>query len=108
MLVCVVDGCAFVVLSGWLCRWFIAAGKRPVPFRTRKLSLRRADGTALGRVWESRLLPALYNFMFGPVGRGFTVCTLGGCAVVTAVGGPFLVYLEISKPWGTRDGSRRQ
>ena len=53
-----------VVLSGWLCRWPIAAGKRPVPFRTRKLSLRRADGTALGRVWESRLLPTLYNFMF--------------------------------------------
>ena len=47
------------VLSGWLCRWLIAAGKRPVPFRTRKLSLRRADGTALGRVWESRLLPTL-------------------------------------------------
>lgn len=79
MLVCVVDGCAFVVLSGWLCRWLIAAGKRPVPFRTRKLSLRRADGTALGRVWESRLLPTLYNFMFGPVGRGFTVCTLWVC-----------------------------
>ena len=52
------------VLSGWLCRWLIAAGKRPVPFRTRKLSLRRADGTALGRVWESRLLPTLYNFIF--------------------------------------------
>ena len=77
MLVCVVDGLALLfVLSGWLCRWFIAAGKRPVPFRTRKLSLRRADGTALGRVWESRLLPTLYNFMFGPVGRGFIVCTL--------------------------------
>ena len=63
-----------VVLSGWLCRWPIAAGKRPVPFRTRKLSLRRADGTALGRVWESRLLPTLHNFMFGPVGCGFIVC----------------------------------
>ena len=59
------DCCWLVVLSGWLCRWFIAAGKRPVPFRTRKLSLRRADGTALGRVWESRLLPTLNNFMFG-------------------------------------------
>ena len=57
-------GTCLCVLSGWLCRWLIAAGKRPVPFRTRKLSLRRADGTALGRVWESRLLPTLYNFIF--------------------------------------------
>ena len=89
------------VLSGWLCRWFIAAGKRPVPFRTRKLSLRRADGTALGRVWESRLLPTLYNFMFGPVGCGYTVCTQGGCAVVIAADRPILVYLYTPTPLGT-------
>ncbi|RUP84119.1 hypothetical protein D8M20_13700, partial [Corynebacterium propinquum] len=61
-------------------------------------SLRRADGTALGRVWESRLLPTLYNFMFGPVGRGFIVCTQGGCVVVIPrLAGPFL-YLEIVNP----------
>lgn len=64
-------GTCLFVLSGWLCRWLIAAGKRPVPFRTRKLSLRRADGTALGRVWESRLLPTLYNFMFVCLARGW-------------------------------------
>lgn len=76
--VCVVDGLAHgCVLSGWLCRWLIAAGKRPVPFRTRKLSLRRADGTALGRVWESRLLPTLNNFMFV-----LFVWPVVGCAVV--------------------------
>ena len=57
----------------------MAQVRRPVPFRTRKLSLRRADGTALGRVWESRLLPTLNNFMFGPVGCGYTVCTLWVC-----------------------------
>ena len=67
------------VLSGWLCRWLIAAGKRPVPFRTRKLSLRRADGTALGRVWESRLLPTLYNFMF------LFVWPVVGCTVVVCL-----------------------
>ena len=78
--VCVVDGHMFVcVLSGWLCRWLIAAGKRPVPFRTRKLSLRRADGTALGRVWESRLLPTLYNFMF------LFVWPVVGCTVVVCL-----------------------
>lgn len=40
----------------------MAAGKRPVPFRTRLAKPARADGTAPGRVWESRLPPA-YNFM---------------------------------------------
>ena len=41
----------------------MAAGKRPVPFRTRLAKPARADGTAPGRVWESRLPPA-YNFIF--------------------------------------------
>ena len=44
-----------------VCRWSIAAGKRPDPFRTRKLSLRRADGTATGRLWESKLPPTPNN-----------------------------------------------
>ena len=47
----------------WSCRWLMAAGKRPVPFRTRLAKPARADGTAPGRVWESRLPPA-YNFIF--------------------------------------------
>ena len=30
--------CVWVGTPHWVCRWLMAAGKRPVPFRTRKLS----------------------------------------------------------------------
>ena len=35
----------------------MAGGKRPAPFRTRKLSRLCADGTATGGSWESKTLP---------------------------------------------------
>lgn len=38
-------------------RWLMAGGKRPAPFRTRKLSRLCADGTATGGSWESKTLP---------------------------------------------------
>ena len=58
----------------WSCRWLMAAGKRPVPFRTRLAKPARADGTAPGRVWESRLPPA-YNFMVVDVVPGVGVAS---------------------------------
>ena len=44
---------------GWVTflRWLMAGGKRPAPFRTRKLSRLCADGTATGGSWESKTLP---------------------------------------------------
>ena len=95
----------------WSCRWLMAAGKRPVPFRTRLAKPARADGTAPGRVWESRLPPA-YNFMVVDVVPGvgitsttFFVCVglriavavgvCGGCTLWWGVGWVLGMYLVV-------------
>ena len=62
----------------------MAAGKRPVPFRTRLAKPARADGTAPGRVWESRLPPA-YNFIF--------LCVVGSIIPVVGGGGTHHIFL---------------
>ena len=61
----------------------MAAGKRPVPFRTRLAKPARADGTAPGRVWESRLPPA-YNFIF--------LCVVGSIIPVVGVVVPTTLF----------------
>ena len=73
-IVVVINNSVCVGTIFWSCRWLMAAGKRPVPFRTRLAKPARADGTAPGRVWESRLPPA-YNFIF--------LCVVGVCCCGT-------------------------
>ena len=66
-----------VVGQGWLvspCYGGHSIEETPGSIPNPEAKLDCADGTALGRVWESRLLPTLHNFMFGPVGCGFIVC----------------------------------
>ena len=44
-----------------VCRWPIAAGKRPVPIPNPEAKPANADGTATGRLWESKKPPTPNN-----------------------------------------------
>ena len=44
-----------------VCRWPIAAGKRPVPIPNPEAKPANADGTATGRLWESKSPPTPNN-----------------------------------------------
>ena len=77
----------------------MAAGKRPVPFRTRLAKPARADGTAPGRVWESRLPPA-YNFIF--------LCVVGSIIPVVGVVVPTTLFFVVYPPQQTNGDVSRE
>lgn len=74
---------------GW-CLVFVggvSGGVTPGPIPNPEAKSTSADGTALGRVWESRSPPA-YIFFVGR-GRLPPLCGVGGC-------GPLLFYPQVN------------